>query len=250
MEFILSISIEKFRSTNAAWNDLMLNAPWSVGYVTTLVELTPFEKKEDWEQFYYNSGKKREEKISTLNYDFQKIIEDESLIRIDKNMIESLSWDLKNINTQYGRTKESLMKKAHILYDTIKNNGLNLSVDDCFECVRFRVICETWNGVIVREHRTIETLQHHFPDVEFKKVPGDIDHKYAVDYELYKNGGLYAAIQIKPQSYMWDAPYIQKARKANKWKNQEYFKMYKVLVFDIISNNKGEIQNPEVLRNL
>lgn len=81
-------------------------------------------------------------------------------------------------------------------------------------------------------------------------MPGDIDHKYAVDYELYKNGVLYAAIQIKPNSYTWNVPYIQKARNANKRKNQEYSEKWKVPVFDIISNSKGEIQNPEILKNL
>ena len=30
-EFILPIDRTKFSSTNSAWNDLMLNDPWSVG---------------------------------------------------------------------------------------------------------------------------------------------------------------------------------------------------------------------------
>lgn len=250
MEYTLPINIDKFRSTNATWNDLMLNDPWSVGYVTTLIELAPFQKKEDWEQFYYDSGKERETRIRMLNADLQEILNNESLIRLNKAKVNSLSWDLKNLNTQYGRTKESLMNKAEILYGAIKNNGLNLSVDDCFECVRYRVICETWNGVIVREHRTVETLQQLFPLVEFKKVTGEMDHKYAVDYELYKDGTLYAAIQIKPQSYTWNAPYILKARSANRRKNQVYTDIYGVPVFDVISNNRGDIQNKEILKNL
>lgn len=123
MEFILPISIEKFRSTNAAWNDLMLNDPWSVGYVTTLIELIPFEKKEDWELYYYKSGEDREAKIQTLKPEFQDILNNESLIRVNRGIVNSLPFELKNINTQYGRTKEGLIRKADILYNSLKTMG-------------------------------------------------------------------------------------------------------------------------------
>ena len=70
-EFVLSIDKEKFRSTNAEWNNLMLNAPWSVGYVSTLIELHSWHSKEEWERFYYESGEKRDSLLgvnrSTLN---------------------------------------------------------------------------------------------------------------------------------------------------------------------------------------
>ena len=48
-EFVNTIDLQKFASTNGAWNDLMLNDPWSVGYVTTLIELKQFKTKEEWE---------------------------------------------------------------------------------------------------------------------------------------------------------------------------------------------------------
>jgi ferredoxin-like protein FixX len=250
MEYTLTIDVEKFRSTNAPWNNLMLNDPWSVGYVTTLIELVPFEKKEDWEKFYHESGQKREVEISKLISDLQHKLNDESLIRVNKNSVNQLSWDLKNLNTQYGRTKERLQKKGLILFNEVKNNGLGLTVEECIECVRYRVICETWNGVIVRERNTVQNLLKQFPTTEFKKVSGEMDHTFAVDYELYKNGVLTAAIQIKPQSYTWNAPYIQKARNANKHKNQEYFKKFGVQVYDIISDSRGNIINADVLKNL
>lgn len=250
MEYILTIDAEKFRSTNAPWNNLMLNDPWSVGYVTTLIELVPFEKKEDWEGFYYESGQKRELEIAKLSPDLQNTVNDEALIRVNKNAVNQLSWDLKNLNTQYGRTKERLQKKGLILFNEVKNNGLGLTLEDCIECVRFRVICETWNGVIVRERNTVQNLLKQFPNTEFRKVSGEMDHTFAVDYELYKNGVLTSAIQIKPQSYTWNAPYIQKARNANKHKNQEYLKKFGVQVYDVISDSKGNIVNADILKNL
>lgn len=54
-EFVLGIDREKFSSTNAKWNALMLNDPWSVGYVSTLIELQSWQSKEEWEEFYYEA---------------------------------------------------------------------------------------------------------------------------------------------------------------------------------------------------
>ena len=249
-EFILPIDSAKFRSTNATWNNLMLNDPWSVGYVTVLIALAPFEKKEDWEESYYESGKERERNIGMLDLNVQAYLQDEQLVRTNKAQVDKMGYDLKNLNTQYGRTKESLYKKGEILYKAVKNNGLGLTADECFECVRFRVICETWNGVIIRERNTITNLQNTFPDLEFRKVSGDMDYKYAVDFEVYRNNILSSAIQIKPQSYTWKAPYIQKARYANKRKNNDYFNKFNVNVYDVISDSKGDIKNKDVLKNL
>ena len=126
--------------------------------------------------------------------------------------------------------------------------GINLQ--ECAECVRFRVICETWNGIIVREHNTITELKRLFHNMEFRKVDGEFDHQYAVDYELYNLGKLICGIQIKPQSYTWNAPHIQKARIANKKKNEDYFNMFGRKVFDIISAHNGSIKNPEIIDSI
>lgn len=249
MEYTLTIDAAKFRSTNAIWNDLMLNSPWSVGYVTTLIESRPFENKESWENFYYESGKQREQLISGLNTDVQLLLNNESLVKHNHNQANSLSWDLKNLNNQYGRTKETLYHKGLILYQNVKNNGFGLTINDCFECVRFRVICDTWNGVEIREKNTVANLLKQFPEIVFKKVSGEIDHTYAVDYELFKNGLLKSAIQIKPSSYTGNAPYIQKARQANQLKNQKYLQLFGVKVYDVISDFKGNILNGDVLKN-
>ena len=249
-EFVLPIEAAKFRSTNATWNNLMLNDPWSVGYVTTLIELVPFAKKEDWEQYYFESGQQREGLILNLEKQTQDIIQNEQLVRTHKQYVDSLPFVLKNLNTQYGRTQDRLYRKGEILFNSVKENGYGLSIDECFQCVKFRVIGETWNGVIVRERNTIVTLQQQFPNYEFIKVSGETDHKFAVDYEVYKNGVLASAIQIKPQSYTWNAPYIIKAKAANRQKNLSYFAAFKVNVFDVISDSRGNIKNPEILRNL
>jgi hypothetical protein len=250
MEFELTINPIKFRSTNAAWNELRLNDPWSVGYVSTLIELNQFERKEDWERFYFNSGELREKALLKLDESEQQLLNDNALLLMNPHRLRSLSWILKSLNTQHGRTKERLFEKGEILFGKVRNNGKNLTIDECYECVRFRVICETWNGIILRERNTINTLSKHFPITEFRKVVGEIDHEYAVDYELYKHGKLIGVTQVKPKSYIGKAVYIQKARAANQRKNAAYLSKYGVSVYDVISNSKGVVHNLEIFKML
>ncbi len=245
-EFVLGIDREKFSSTNAKWNALMLNDPWSVGYVSTLIELQSWQSKEEWEEFYYRSGEQRQAFLG----DNRALLDDFSLIRTNKAAVNNLPWDVKNLNTQYGRTREDLKRKAEVLYAAVRNNGYGLTLEECEECVRFRVICETWNGIILRENNTIEVLTAQFPMLSFEKTSGEIDHTYAVDFEVFRSGSLICGIQIKPQSYTWNAPYIVKARTANKAKNAAYTKLKGVPVFDIISKTNGSIQSTQVLEQI
>lgn len=245
-EFVLGIDRDKFSSTNSMWNTLMLNDPWSVGYVSTLIELQAWQSKEDWEEFYYRSGEQRQ----ALLGDNRDLLDNFSLIRTDRAAVNKLPWNVKNLNTQYGRTREDLKRKAEVLYAVVRNNGHELTLEECEECVRFRVICETWNGIILRENSTIGVLTDRFPMLSFEKTSGEVDHTYAVDFEVFCAGSLICGIQIKPQSYTWNAPYIVKARTANKAKNAAYTKLKGVPVFDIISKTNGEIQSPQVLEQI
>ena len=246
-EFKLSIDAEIFRSTNDAWNILMLNDPWSVGYVTSLIELKEWNSKEEWEEYYYQSGAER---LKLANNNIE-LIENFQLIRSNKNAIWNLSWDIKNLNFQYGRTKEDLLKRAEVLFKYMKNQGSPITLDQCFECVRYRTICETWNGVIIREENTVKRLQTMFGDqVEIKKTDGAIDHTYAVDYEVYANGKLKFGIQIKPKSYNGNAPYLVRARNANQRKFDAFRNKFGSPVFMLTSKSSGKIINSEVVINM
>jgi MjaI restriction endonuclease len=248
MEFINVIHPDKFRATNAAWNNLLLNDPWSVGYVSTLIETQHFLSKEAWEQFYYESGNKRDEQISKHSEADKQILNDFSLKSTNPNKINELSWEIKNLNFQYGRTKSQIAEKGKTLFDFVSSKNINISFEECIECVRFRTICETWNGIIVREKNTVETLKQRFPLFTFEKTAGEFDHKFAVDYELKHLGQLVCGIQIKPKSYLGNAPYLKKAQQANGYKNTEYQKLIGKPVFDIISQLNGTVLNPEVFQ--
>lgn len=253
-EFILSIDKDKFRSTNAKWNELMLNDPWSVGYVSTLIEAANWKNKEEWEETYYASGKSRyaflDQNAAQLGY--SKEFFNDTTVPHNKSKYYALSWDVKNVNTQKGRTKEDLREKGRILYEAVKNNGYGLTLEECVECVRFRVICETWNGIILRENNTVATLERLLPNLRFEKAEGEMDHSYAVDFQVFSRSTnkLVCAIQVKPKTYMSNAPYIRKARAANANKYAAYQEKYGASVITVISTSKGEILNEEIIAKL
>jgi len=235
-EFVNTLDPEKFRRTNGMWNELMLNDPWSVGY--------------EWESFYYELGDYRTKQLQKLPTPTVEVLNNEQLIRTNRQQVDQLDYDLKNHNTQNGRTKAELVKKGKILYDNVKTSIPSITLEECIECVRFRVICETWNGIIVRERNTIMTLSGIFPNYTFEKKDGDFDHHYAVDYEMKKESEIICGIQIKPKSYTFSTPYLNKARIANQAKNAEYTRKLSKPVFDVISKGNGEIQNPEVIKEI
>ena len=210
MVFVLSIDEDKFRSTNSKWNELGLNKPSVVGYVSFLIESREFATKEDWEQYYYDSG----------------------LARLQ---------DTQSDPKYFGRTKDELRSIAEKLYVGVKDNGFDLTLDDCVECVRFRVICETWNGIIMREHNTINNLKEIFTGATFNKTTAEFDFEYAIDYEVSKNSELVGALQIKPKSYTYNNEYINKAKKINRKKNKQYTKKYGVSVYNVVSDLYGNI---------
>ena len=242
MLFQLRIDTAKFRATNAVWNQLRLNDPWSVGYVSTLIEEQPYATKEDWEAYYYLSGEKRQKALLQLDSFLQQNLNDSLLKRENPQLVQQIPFKYRQINTQFGRTKADLYNKAKALQ---KHSFLKLTLEEAFECVRFRVICETWNGIIVRERATIQNLQKLFPEIEFKVSDGVRDYQYAIDCELFLKGKLLGAIQIKPKSYQGNQAYLQKAKTANLRKHQAYFHTYNRNVRYIFANHRGEILNKD-----
>jgi hypothetical protein len=242
MEFVLSIDRELFQSTNAPWNNFKLNIPWSVGYVSYLIESRPFESKEDWEQFYYQSGEERDARIAELD----EFIQDK-LNNHDFSKSHGLSKSYQDLNFMYGRTRPQLMSRGQILFNIMKKMGSPISLEECCEAVRFRVIGETWNGIIVRERNTIRTISGIISDVEFRKMPAKEDYKYSVDYEVFKSSKLIGALQIKPQSYRSsNASYVEKAKQANADKHSLYKSIKGIDVQEVIAELNGFIDRDDM----
>lgn len=243
--FVNDIDQRIFAKTNGPWNHLMLNDPWSVGYVTTLILLKPFSNKEEWERFYYEMGDYRQRKLKELTPDQTTILTDYQLILKDPQKVRALPYELKNINTQNGRTPAELEQKGIKLYEYVHPIHPDITLGDCVKAIRFRVICETWNGVILREKNTVDSLRSSFSNYQFKETTGENDHNYAVDFEVYLKEKLICGIQIKPKSYLGNTPYLLRAKAGNKRKFQQYFNDHCVPVYVIISDMKGKINHLE-----
>lgn len=250
-EFLNPVPPVLFRATNGPWNALRLNAPWSVGYVTSLVESQPFEAKEEWARFYYESGAERLRRLAALPEADRVTLTDFRLALTDPARIQRLPAALKTLNFDFGRTRDELAEKGRALCQRMKISGTPLSLEQAVACVRFRVVGETWNGVVLRERATVAALQRHLPGLRFEKTPGDFDHRYAVDYQLFREGTLLGGIQIKPASYATSsAPYLVTARQANRAKNEAYCRDFGCPVFDVVAQINGEILNAAVVERL
>lgn len=237
------VDINKFRYTNLIWNELKLNSPWNVGYVTTLIESKNFTTKEDWKEFYITSGQERLDKIKQFNQSVQ-----DKLLSLEID--NSLPYHIKRINLFHGRTNDDLYNLASIMFNEIERRGnpKSITLRECFYMVTFRVIGETWNGIVVREKNTIRELSKHINNVEFRKVDGVRDCKYAIDYELITHNHVACAIQIKPLSYEnGTSEEILKAKEINDAKNKRYRQDYGVEVYYVYSKKDGFIENPDII---
>lgn len=241
--FNLNIDKHLFRSTNNIWNALKLNDPWSVGYVTSLIDNPSITDESSWEAFYYNSGMERKNILAALSTSTQDILNNRLLPYSYNDIFDTLSKDMKAINYNYGRSKTDLQYKAEILHHHCKKSNINSNIDQIQECVCYRIIGETWNGIILREKNTIDSLVKIYPTLEFEKTEASFDHQYAVDYNAYLGTRLVCGIQIKPKSFLSNKSYILKAKRANATKNKKYSKEFGVPSIDIISSQKGQIYN-------
>lgn len=240
------MDLKKFSSTNLLWNTLKLNYPWSIGRVSQIIYNKKFKTKEEWEEYYFYSGEIRKNKINELN-DFTK-----NILSSNEQPSIKLKYDILRLNLDYGRTKNDLMYKAFLLYDAISKQGnpLNISFKECIYIIKYRIICETWNGIMIREKNTIKTIASKFNkyNLNIIKTKGNIDVKYEVDYEIYFREKLICGLQIKPLSYKKFNS--SKLKEHNLKKNKEYEKEFHVPVFYIYSKENGKIENLDELSQI
>lgn len=247
----LNLDPKILQSTNAMWNELRLNAPWSVGYVAYLIDQNVFESYEDWARYYFNSGHERKTLINSEWSVFKQDLEyqiprpSDKLGKIDRTNIPNACLDL---NYYFGRDEEDLLEKAAILIHHLPK--LQLSLNEGLEIVKHRVLKETWNGIVVREQNCIVGLSQIFPHVNFVSSPAAFDHQYAIDFVAKIDDVPIFAIQIKPESYKANLPYIIKAQKANYLKHQSFYQKYGIRIFTLLASHSGEIINLSALERI
>lgn len=243
------VNLNLFKKTNDIWNKLGLNSPWNVGVVSQLIKNKEFKNKEDWYDYYFESGEKRLEILKSLK--------EEDQVLLTKVKMKGVKTDLSYINYEYGRTKKEIMNLGKIMYECImaQENKLNITLAECQYIAFFRTVCETWNGVKIRETETKKNIENYFLDkniyISLINVSGKFDAKYAVDYEVYYDGSIVCGLQIKPESYIdQKTSYIYKSHKINVSKNENYNKKYNREVLYVYSTQEGIVINKDVLDSL
>ena len=118
--------------------------------------------------------------------------------------------------------------------------------------VHYRVIGQTWNGMLIEEN-VIRELEQTFLNIMFVKTPYQIDEQYFTDWEAYymnslvKGKVLLFGIQIKPLSYeKMNSPYQMKAKENHQKQADAYKEKFKVPHIIIYYDNK-QIHNKEEL---
>lgn len=240
----------KFSWSNKVWNDLGLNRFWSVGSTSSLIENGNFKTKEEWRDFYFNSGAKRLEILKTLPIDIQEHLQQVMVPTVIEESRRKTLNKFKSLNMNYGRTEAELEEKGRVMYEEIERlgNPHSITLKESIYLVKYRVIGETWNGVMFRERNTIEKLHKHFPSARFVKLEGSKDSLYAVDYEMYYGTSLICGLQIKPDSYKKsNNPALKSSKQLNNEKNTKYKNKFGRDVYYIYSSTNGDLSDTDVI---
>lgn len=235
-----------FQATNKMWNTERFNSPFLWGYVSQLIGKKDFKSKEEWLEFYYQSGEERLRKISSLPSKWR-----DPLTKFTTMVPKDLPKWVLNFNYQYGRTEEECKIMAAQMFDKrVKYLRLGINEEEWDHMVYHRIFGETWNGIVAREKNTAANIEKKLP-VNLMKVDGERDYKYGIDYEVFQEGKLVCALQVKPKSYLnGKSDAILTAKKANKNKNRLYTEETGIPVLYVYSEHDGRVSNSEVLNQI
>lgn len=242
------LSKEKLAATNKLWNQMGFNRAWMVGRTSSLIQNATFKSKEEWKQYYFSTGERRLKKLEKINKKDRIVLKSFDI----EDSFKCSSKRINQINVNYGRTRIELNHYADVLYGCIiaTGNSLKITRAECRYLVLYRVIGETWNGMI-REVNTMDVLKETFgQEYSFEKTSGKKDVIYEVDIEVFHKRKLVCGLQVKPQSYRGYFNGKEEVLALNKEKNDLYTKEKNVPVIYVYSKVNGEIINKEVIKEI
>jgi len=226
---------------------LGLNKSWEIGNLSSIIKQKSFKCKEDWYGYYFESGEKRLIEIEKLN-------ETEKELLNNDHPTENKKLNILNFN--YGRTKKEIAEKGVILFNALEKEGNphQLTKKECMYIAFYRIICETWNGIMCREMNTIDYLTNQLNKYGYEvfliDTSGRFDACYGVDFELYHEGYIVCGIQIKPISYTKNNVGLKKSIELNHVKNNNYSHKFNRKVHYIYSKQNGYIENQEIIEEI
>ena len=242
-----------FKQTNEPWNKFNLNQAWTIGLMTLIISNKNFNNFSEWENYYFESGKERQNLLSHLDKDKALKLRDLTANYTNPYRYkEHLSIEEVRINENYGRTIDEIRYLSDKFHGYLSQSlpKLNISRAVCFNYVYIRIIDEIYIG-FEREVNTIKRLRKLFKDYSFVKTDFETDRKFAIDVEVYYKNILVCGIQIKSVAYKINNKNILKETKSfNHTKNEKYEKINNVPVVYVYSSTEGFIQNTEIFEFL
>ena len=152
--------------------------------------------------------------------------------------IQAVKVDRKDWEKYYGENF-GWNKLADVYYkieDMCKTRH-NLTEQEIKQYIFYRVIGQTWNGLI-KEEEVITQLVRSFPDYNFSKTSFDMDHNFCIDWEMYLENKLVLGLQVKPVTYLYmNSPYQLKAKENHRAKNNKYAKFYAPYIYVYYDEN-------------
>lgn len=142
------------------------------------------------------------------------------------------------------RGKEPLIKASEFIAEKY-----NIDIQIAKQYVYYRVIGQTWNGMIT-EINIINEMEKYFRTITFMKADYEKDEQYFTDWEAFnmqRGKDLLFGIQIKPISYQkMNTPYQLKAKENHEKQAKEYTQKFGVPHFVVYYENR-KVYNPQDL---
>lgn len=243
-----------FQWTNNLWNKYRFNAGWSIGLTSRISYEKEFSNRQEWEDYYFESGMARQERLKkTIPSTYKRLIQLREVYTNSQTFKRGLTNYEININEGYGRTIEELKVLAKSMHDVVieLGNPYQITEEDCLNFILIRVIDESYIG-IARETHTIKTLESEYPNLNFKHTDPVKDKRYAVDVEVFNSENkLLCGLQIKSEHFSkgkLDA--MIQAQHYNLRKHKEYTTSFKVPAYFVQATVDGEILNQETFEIL
>lgn len=194
----------RYKQVNDIWMKNGFNKRNYMGYCIDLIKSCNPSTLADWEKFYLKSGETAYQKK-------QLLLQKKNRGEISRNDYNELVY---YINSTSGKCYLDMVSLAETFQDRLQSNGIERSLEECFNYIYVKAIEETWIGYL-REKAVEESLKTVCESLGcyLKESDTILDIKYGVDYEIYKKDTdeLMCGIQVKGFKYFLATLNPQKA---------------------------------------
>lgn len=230
-----------YKASNTVWNKYRLNKRENIGHTMILIKECKPNNFDEWQSYYEKSGQEAHTLKSKLTF----------------HSFDELKKSIYIIDCEHGKTADDLTTLAKDFQALLKNEGMNLDLETCFNYVYIRAVDETYLGY-QREVAAFNSLSDYCKDnnLTVKETSNTTDVRYGVDFEVFQKDKLLAGIQVKGSIYKKAAENaggniaIKQAEKLLHCINNEYSVMNKVPVLRMYVEQDLSIKDTKIFDDL